>query len=393
MNRGRVSYKEEAQQAYLRGEWKKALDFFQKHCREESGDLRSQLKMGELLDRLGRKKEAIQILQKVADSYAKDGFLLQAISVNKMILRVDPNRQDVHDRLAHLYTERMYKTEPYLTTPPIPLLSELSGEELESLLKRVSLKSFPQDSYICREGERGDCLYIITRGVVAITKQMAKGKEVWVRNLREGDFFGEFSFFTDQRRHANVKAVTECEILEISQRELQAIIQAHPHVKEVLQDFFQKRVLDFFLAISPFFSCLNYIEREEILKHFHLLKFPKGRVIFRGGDPAHALYMIKSGEVEIFTENRQGRRVVLGRLKSGSIFGEIGVLFGKPRMATAQTAQASELYELTKEDLEACIQEIPILQSTLREISYRRLARMKEMIFKEEVEKAKEVMV
>lgn len=393
MNREKVSYKEEAQRAYLRGEWRKALESFQKHCAQELGDLRSQLKVGELLERLGRKKEAVQILQKVADSYAKDGFLLQAISVNKLILRVDPNRQDVHERLAHLLTERIQRGGPYSTIPPIPLFSDLKGEELGSLLKRVSLKTFPKGSYICREGEKGDSLYVISRGVVAITKQMPKGKEVWIRNLREGDFFGEFSFFTDQRRNASVKTVTECEILEISKSELETIIQAHPHVKEVLQDFFQKRVLDFFLALSPFFSFLNYTEREEVLRHFHPLKFPKGRVIFRGGDPAHALYMIKSGEVEIFTENRKGRKVLLGKLKSGSIFGEIGVLLGKPRMATALTTQATELYELSKEDLEACIQRFPILQSTWREISHRRLARMKEIIFKDEVEKVKEVMV
>ncbi len=393
MNRGGVSYKEEAQQAYLRGEWRKALDSFEKHCAQEPGDLRSQLKVGELLVRLGRKEEAVQILQHVADSYAKDGFLLQAISVNKMILRADPNRQEVHERLAHLYKKRIHETSAYPTTPFIPLFSDLSEEEFNSLLKRITLKSFPKESYICREGERGDSLYMITRGVVAITKQMSKSKEVWIRNLREGEFFGEFSFFTNQRRYANVKAVTQCEILEISRSELQAIIQAHPHVKEVLQDFFQKRVLDFFLALSPFFSCLNSIEREEVLRHFHPLRFPKGKVIFKGGDPAHSLYMVKSGEVEIFMENRQGRRVVLGRLKSGSLFGEIGVLFGKPRMATAQTTQDSELYELTKEDLETCIQHIPMLRSTLREISYRRLAQMKERIFNEEVEKAKEAMV
>lgn len=393
MNKERISYKEEAQQAYLRGDLKKALEFFQKHCAQEPRDLRSQLKVGELLERLGQRTEAIQVFQLVADSYAKDGFLLQAISINKMILRIDPNRQDVHERLAHLYTAKSHETLPSLTPPVIPLFSDLSREELESLLKRVHLKSFPKETYICREGERGDCLYVISRGVVAITKQMPKGKEVWIRTLREGDFFGEFSFFTDQKRHANVKAVTECEILEISHKELKEIIQSHPHVEKVLQDFFQKRVLDFFLAISPFFSCLHFTEREEVLKRFHLLKFPKGRIIFKGGDPPHALYMIKSGEVEVFTENRRGRKVLLGRLKSGSIFGEIGVLFGKPRMATAQTTQPSELYELTKEDLEACIEVIPILRSTLREISYRRLVRMKEIIFQEQVERAKEAMV
>ena len=66
---------------------------------------------------------------------------------------------------------------------------------------------------------------------MAITKQTPEGKEVWIRNLREGDFFGEFGFFTDQKRHATVKAMTECEILEISRDELNEMIKTHPRIE------------------------------------------------------------------------------------------------------------------------------------------------------------------
>ena len=88
-----MSFKEEAQQALSRGEWRKALECFQNHCAQEPEDLRSQLKVAELLERLGQKKEAIQMYRKVAEAYAQDGFLLQAISINKMILRIDPSSQ------------------------------------------------------------------------------------------------------------------------------------------------------------------------------------------------------------------------------------------------------------------------------------------------------------
>jgi CRP-like cAMP-binding protein len=393
MNKERISFKDEAQQALSRGEWRKALESFQKHCAQQPEDLRSRLKVAELLERLGQKKEAVEVYRKVAEAYARDGFLLQAISINKMILRIDPSSKDVNDRLAQLYTERVRETRTLRPFHHIPLFSELNEQELQLLLGHVQAKTFQKDSLICREGEAGESLMVLSRGEVAIIKQVPRGEEVWIRNLREGDFFGEFGFFTDQKRHTNVKALTECEILEISRNELDKIIKVHPRVKEVLQDFFKQRVLDLFLALSPLFSSLTSMEREDVFKRFRLLKISEETLLFKEGAPSNSLYMIKSGEVEIFTLTRQGKRIQLATLKSGNFFGEISLLFNKPRMASAKTTRPSELLKLTKEDLDACLLQFPKLRSILKEISLKRLAQTKEILSREEVEKAKEAMV
>lgn len=393
MNKERISFKDEAQQALSRGEWRKALESFQKHCAKQPEDLRSRLKVAELLERLGQKKEAVEVYRKVAEAYARDGFLLQAISINKMILRIDPSSKDANDRLAQLYTERVRETRTLRPFHHIPLFSELNEQELQLLLGHVQAKTFQKDSLICREGEAGESLMVLSRGEVAIIKQVPRGEEVWIRNLREGDFFGEFGFFTDQKRHTNVKALTECEILDISRNELDKIIKVHPRVKEVLQDFFKQRVLDLFLALSPLFSSLTSMEREDVFKRFRLLKIPEETLLFKEGAPSNSLYMIKSGEVEIFTLTRQGKRIQLATLKSGNFFGEISLLFNKPRMASAKTTRPSELLELTKEDLDACLLQFPKLRSILKEISLKRLAQTKEILSREEVEKAKEAMV
>ena len=388
-----MSSKGEAQRALSRGEWKKALECFQKHCTQDPKDLRSRVKLAELLERLGQKKEAIQTYRKVAEAYAEDGFLLQAISINKIILRIDPSLKEINDWLAQLYTEKVREANPLGPLPHIPLFSELNEEELQLLLRKVQVKTFPKGSFICREGEGGDSLMVVSRGEVSITRQISGGKEVWIRNLGEGDFLGEFGFFTDQKRHATVRALAECEMLEITRNELNEMMKTHPRVKEVLQGLFRQRVLDLFLALSPMFSLLTPVEREEILKRFRVRKIPEETLLFKGGDPPDSLYLIRSGEVEIFTRNRQGQRVVLGTLKSGNFFGEIGPLFNKPRTASAKTIKPSELFELTKEDLEACLLQFPKLQSTLKEISLKRLARIKDILSQGEVEKAKEGMV
>lgn len=393
MNKAKISLKEEAQQALSKGDLKKALDRYQKHCSQDPKDLRSCLKTAELQERLGQKGEAAQTYRKVAEAYAQDGFLLQAISVNKIILRLDPSARDINDRLAQLYTEKTHGPKPAQAFPQIPLFSELNESELQSVLQKIQAKTFPKDAAICQEEEKGDSLFIISRGEVAITKKLPHWKEVGVCNLKEGDFFGEFGFFTDQKRHATVKALTECEVLEISRDQLNEINETYPRIKEALNNLFKHRVLDTFLVLSPLFSSLGPEEREKIIKRFRLHKVAEGTLIFQQGDPPTSVYMIKSGEVEIFSQTRQGKKVPVAILKGGNIFGEIGPLFNKPRVASAKTTAPTELLELSKEDLDACLLQSPSLQTALKEMSVRRLARLNEMFCQEEIDKAREAMV
>jgi cAMP-dependent protein kinase regulator len=393
MNKGKISSKEEARQALSRGDWKKALEGLRNHCAQKPEDIRSRLKVAELLERLGQKEEAAHMYRKVAEGYAADGFILQAISVNKMILRIDPSSKDVSERLAQLYSERIREAKPARSFPHIPLFSDLEKEELESLLSHIQTKSYREDSLICREGEKGDSLFVISRGDVAVIKQTPGGKEIRVQNLKDGDIFGEFGYFVDQKRHATVKAVTDCELLEISGSGLLEMIKTHPRLKEVLQSLFRERVLDNFFAVSPLFSSLTTEERREVMKRFHLRTVPGETLLFKGGDPSTSFYMVRNGGVEIFTQNRQGKKKMLAYLESGNIFGEIGVLFDKPRMANAKTTRPTKLLEITQEDFKTCLLQFRHLQTKLKEISLMRLSRTTELLSQGAVQKAREAMV
>ena len=62
--------------------------------------------------------------------------------------------------------------------------------------------------------------------------------------------------------------------------------------------------------------------------------FPAGAVIFEEGDPGSRMYVIQSGEVRIL--KRVGaREITLARLGAGEAFGEMALLEGQPRSATA----------------------------------------------------------
>jgi CRP-like cAMP-binding protein len=392
MNKSRTSsLKDEAQRALSRGDWKKALDLFQRHCGLTPGDLRSRLKVAELLERVGERSKAIQEYRKVAESYFAEGFLLKAISIHKVVLRMDPSDEGTEKHLRTLYEARAEETKILQPFLHLPFFSELHERERELLVQHVHVRLYEKDSLILQEGEEGDSLLIVARGEVLVSKQKAKEKEVPLGSLGAGDVLGEFGLLVDRKRHATVRTLTACEILEISKKKLEEIAEHHPRIKEVLSRVFKKRVFDTFLALSPLFSSLDSAQREEIMDRFRLLKVAGDTVLFQGGDPPDFFYIVKTGEVEIFIQARGARKVRLGTLRSGQFFGEIGVLLDKPRMAFAQTTQASELLALSKGELEKCLVQFPVLKLNLKKISSDRLGMIKDILAGKGKKQAREV--
>ena len=64
-------------------------------------------------------------------------------------------------------------------------------------------------------------------------------------------------------------------------------------------------------------------------------EYDAGDLILKEGDPSDLAYRIMSGEVEVYTEI-EGRAVVLGTVKAGEFLGEMGIIEGKPRSASAR---------------------------------------------------------
>lgn len=86
----------------------------------------------------------------------------------------------------------------------------------------------------------------------------------------------------------------------------------------------------------PLFAKLSDADIEAILPFFKLAEYPEtGSVIFREGEPGDALFMILEGEVEIRKSIDSGSDKSLATLPAGTFFGEMALLTGETRSATA----------------------------------------------------------
>ena len=62
--------------------------------------------------------------------------------------------------------------------------------------------------------------------------------------------------------------------------------------------------------------------------------FPSGEILFRDGDAAETMYVLRSGRVRVFKEVN-GREKTLAFIEAGDFFGEMALLNNKPRTASA----------------------------------------------------------
>jgi len=123
-----------------------------------------------------------------------------------------------------------------------PLFRDFGPEELVEVIRGLRLRRFDAGEIVVSEGEPGDSLFLLTTGMARTYMKNASGRNALVRELAEGDVFGEVSLLSGAARSATVTAASFCELLEIDRPTLDDIAQRHPRVWSVLKGFYDERV-------------------------------------------------------------------------------------------------------------------------------------------------------
>jgi len=100
------------------------------------------------------------------------------------------------------------------------------------------------------------------------------------------------------------------------------------------------------------FQFLDDHERADLAKQLSTVRFTGGEMVFQVGEPGDALYVIQSGQAEVFFKNDTGERVVLEVAGRGDFFGELSLLDGGCRSASVIATQDLEALRLDREQLE-----------------------------------------
>lgn len=347
-----------------------ALELANDWTHEESQNPLAYLFQGDILNRWQQKAPAKTAYQKAAELYAAQGKGIQSVAAQKLILELAGEIEEAKSRALG---------DRPITLPPTPLFSGLAPETLIHLLDELKRRSFREGDFICREGESGDSIYILSRGEVGVQSTGKGGVIADLATLDEGAFFGEIAYFTDQKRSASVMAKTDVEVLELQRDRLDRLTKDFPEVRAVLEQFYQERVLDSLLARSELFASLSAADRKAVAAEFATRHARAATIVLLEGDPGDTFFFIRSGEVEVFRE-RGAEKVLLAKLGAGDFFGELAFLHQHRRLASVRTLSDCQFLVLQRDQVENLLKAYPAMAETLERIAKKRLDYSKDLM-------------
>jgi CRP-like cAMP-binding protein len=113
------------------------------------------------------------------------------------------------------------------------------------------------------------------------------------------------------------------------------------------------------LAKIFLFKDLSPTALRSLGQRVRVLNYRPGSIIFNKDDPGHTCFIIIEGYIKIYITSEEGQEVVLTILKSGEVFGELSLLDGAPRSASAVAMEPTMVLALNRDDFLDFVREHP----------------------------------
>ncbi len=127
-----------------------------------------------------------------------------------------------------------------------------------------------------------------------------------------------------------------------------------------------------YLQKATLFSGLTEEQLQTVASICTRKAYRSGTVLFREREPGATFYIVITGSVKIYTSSASGEEKILSVFQSGDSFGELSLIDGKPRSASAQTLEDSILFSLHgQEFIDVLRNNFDISMAIMRELSNR----------------------
>ncbi len=108
-----------------------------------------------------------------------------------------------------------------------------------------------------------------------------------------------------------------------------------------------------------FLKTLAPKEITQLLTIARLMRYKNGDLVFKRKDIGNNFFIVKSGRIKIFTTVGPQKKKTFAYLKKGDFFGEMSLLGGKVRSASAQAVEESELLVISRHNFRELILQNP----------------------------------
>jgi CRP/FNR family cyclic AMP-dependent transcriptional regulator len=128
------------------------------------------------------------------------------------------------------------------TLKAVPFFTRLNDRELDVVRSVATEKTYPKNAVVLTEGEMGDSLYMIQTGKVKVFIGDEDGREIILKILGPGDFFGEMSMIDKQPRSASVTTIEASMFLVLAHAGFERCVEETPRIGTMVMQVLAQRV-------------------------------------------------------------------------------------------------------------------------------------------------------
>ncbi len=415
--------KDKAAEAAAKGKLDKAADLYREAAEADPKDVGTRQKLAEALRRAGRLPEAIQAYGEVADRFGKDGLLIKAIAISKMILELDPRHVETQSALAELYSKKaaVDAARPPPRTmmmqamkavaddgmvalrlePPPAAVPEPEAVPLEILFDTEPVpEAAPPGDEPATEFER-----IVFAAEAAVQAGLDEDLLIEADPI-DAEIIGDEPLALESLDPSGRDATVpppEQEPLEILVEPEPAPESAaappqtpvRPPLPPAARPVSSPPVArtappparaakaparpppppppGSALPRVPIFSDLSRDAFVELTSGMVLHRIPEGDPVIREGEDGTSFYVVASGRFAVSKRDEPGGSVVLARLGEGDFFGEMALLSGAARSASVTAEEDGEVLEFRADVLLGIAGRHPHVAQSLRRFYRQRL--------------------
>ncbi|KAI3430680.1 hypothetical protein D9Q98_005269 [Chlorella vulgaris] len=222
----------------------------------------------------------------------------------------------------------------YETLRRVPILLNLSEQQLFQLARCMANRSFEAGEVVFRQGEVGQEFYVVEEGSFSITDQ--EGREL--ATCGHGQCFGELALLNKEARAATVHASTAAKVLACTRADFDTHLGSLAEIRNMWRFEALRKV--------PLLTALTSQQRLALCTAFETRKMSAGQAVIRKGEQGDTFFILEEGTCTVVGDEGQE----LGKLGPTAYFGERALLRNEPRAATVTAASDVRLLALGRDD-------------------------------------------
>ncbi len=263
---------------------------------------------------------------------------------------------------------------------------------LERLFAWSRIVTMKVGDFVIHEGEYESICFITLSGKYKVSVlDSSSGKHRQIDQVSGGAMIGEMSALSGRSRTADVECLKKGEVLKVSVEEFARFLDNAPAFKERMDEEYRTRALYTTLRKIDIFSPIADETINLLAKNVELVTYQKGERIFKAGEEADCIYLVRDGfmkmarnmnETEgVFFDSRFDKAQVAAQrrekekwytiayLGRDSYFGERALFFHRNRVMNATAVTRVELVRIGFADFGEMMRRHPDVEETMKEIA------------------------